>query len=41
MEVMEAIKGRRTVRDFKPDPIPEAVMDEIYEPADKRIRSVG
>lgn len=33
MEVMEAIKGRRTVRDFKPDPIPEAVMDEIYEAA--------
>jgi nitroreductase len=33
MEVLEAIRGRRTVRKFKPNPIPQAVLDEIFEAA--------
>jgi len=33
MELSEAIKGRRTVRKFKSDPIPQAVLDGIYEAA--------
>jgi nitroreductase len=33
MDVMEAIKTRRSVRRFKPDPIPEDVMTEILEAA--------
>lgn len=31
MEMQEHIKSRRTVRKFKPDPIPQEVLDEIYE----------
>jgi len=30
---MEAIRGRRTIRKFKPDPIPSDAMDEILEAA--------
>ncbi len=33
MEVMEAIKSRRSVRGYKPDPIPEADLSEILEAA--------
>jgi nitroreductase len=33
MDVMEAIKTRRSVRRFKPDAIPEDVMNEILEAA--------
>jgi len=33
MDVMEAIKGRRTIRKFKSDPIPQEVVDEIFEAA--------
>jgi nitroreductase len=33
MEVLEAIKGRRTVRKFKPDLIAQDVQDEIFEAA--------
>lgn len=33
MEVMEAIKGRRTIRAFKSDPVPDAVLDQILEAA--------
>jgi nitroreductase len=33
MDVMEAIKTRRSVRRFKPDPIPDDVMREILEAA--------
>jgi len=30
MEVLECIKSRRTIRRFKPDPIPAAVLDAIF-----------
>lgn len=33
MEMLEHIKARRTIRKFKPDPIPEAALDQIYEAA--------
>ena len=33
MEMLEHIKARRTVRTFKPDPVPPEVLDEIYEAA--------
>jgi len=33
MDVMEAVEGRRTVRSFKAEPIPDEVMAEIYEAA--------
>jgi nitroreductase len=33
MDVMEAIKTRRSVRRFKPDAIPEDVMNEVLEAA--------
>ena len=33
MDVLEAIRGRRTIRKFKPDPIPQPVLDDIYEAA--------
>ncbi len=33
MEVMEAIRSRRSVRGYKPDPIPEADLNEILEAA--------
>jgi len=33
MELTEAIKGRRSVRKFKPDPVPKAVLDHIMEMA--------
>lgn len=31
METLEALRGRRTVRKFKADPIPQAVVDTILE----------
>ena len=31
MEVFECIRRRRTVREFKPDPIPEAVLHRILQ----------
>jgi len=33
MQVMEAIKGRRTIRSFKADPIPAEALEAIYEAA--------
>jgi len=33
MEVLECIKSRRTIRRFKSDPIPSAVLDAIFEAA--------
>ena len=33
MEILESIKARRTIRRFKPDPIPPPVLDEIFEAA--------
>jgi nitroreductase len=31
MDLMEAIKGRRSIRKYKPDPIPEDVLQKIME----------
>jgi len=31
MELMEAIKGRRSIRKYKPDPVPEEVLRTIME----------
>ena len=31
MDVYEAIKSRRTVRDYKPDPIPEDLLHKILQ----------
>lgn len=31
MELYEAIRGRRSVRKFKPDPVPEAVIERLLE----------
>ena len=33
MELYEAIKGRRSIRKFKPDPVPKPVLDRILEMA--------
>lgn len=33
MEILECIKSRRTIRRFKPDPIPQSVLDTIFEAA--------
>jgi nitroreductase len=33
MEILEHLRQRRTVRRFKPDPIPEDVVDTIFEAA--------
>ena len=33
MEILEHLKARRTVRSFKPDPIPQGVLDTIFEAA--------
>lgn len=33
MDILEHIKARRTVRMFKPDPLPDEVLDQIYEAA--------
>ncbi len=33
MQVMEAIESRRSVRSFKPDPVPEADLKQILEAA--------
>ncbi len=33
MNMLEHIKARRTIRKFKPDPIPQAVINEIFEAA--------
>src|SRR4030042_3586930 len=31
MDLMEAIKGRRSIRKYKPDPIPEEALQKIME----------
>ncbi len=31
MDLMEAIKGRRSLRKYKPDPIPEEVLHQVLE----------
>jgi len=33
MEIIENIKARRTIRRFKPDPVPPPVLDAIFEAA--------
>jgi nitroreductase len=33
MELMDAIKKRRAIRKFKPDPVPETMMEQILEAA--------
>jgi len=33
MEILKHIKARRTIRRFKPDPIPQSTLDEIFEAA--------
>ncbi len=33
MELTEAIKGRRSVRKFKPDPVPKEVLEHVMEMA--------
>jgi nitroreductase len=33
METLETLRGRRTVRKFKPEPIPKGVLDTIFEAA--------
>ena len=33
MDLYEAIKGRRSIRRFKPDPVPKDVLDRIFEMA--------
>jgi nitroreductase len=33
MEILEHLKQRRTVRSFKPDPIPQATLDAVFESA--------
>jgi nitroreductase len=31
MDVLEAIKGRRSIRKYKPDPLPDDMLDEVLE----------
>jgi nitroreductase len=31
MDVYECIRTRRTVREFKPDPVPEAIVQKILQ----------
>ena len=31
VELMEAIKGRRSIRKYKPDPIPEDTLQKVFE----------
>ncbi len=31
MELMEAIKGRRSIRKYKPDPVPDDTLQEVFE----------
>ncbi|NPA15867.1 MAG: hypothetical protein GXO44_04865 [Deferribacteres bacterium] len=31
MELREAIKGRRSIRKYKPDPVPKEVIEELFE----------
>ena len=31
MEVIEAIRNRRSIRGFKPDPVPRKVLEELLE----------
>lgn len=33
MDVIEVIRGRRTIRKFKPQPIPQSTLDDIFEAA--------
>jgi nitroreductase len=33
MDVLEAIVSRRSIRAFKPDPVPEQLLDQIWEAA--------
>ena len=34
MEFEEVVKGRRSIRGYKPDPVPRAVIEEVIELAD-------
>ena len=31
MEIIEAIRGRRSIRSFKPDPVPKEVLEELLD----------
>ncbi|RMG95131.1 MAG: nitroreductase family protein, partial [Candidatus Dadabacteria bacterium] len=31
MELYEAIRGRRSIRKYKPDPVPQEVLDRLLE----------
>jgi nitroreductase len=31
VELMEAIKGRRSIRKYKPDPVPDEVLQKVFE----------
>ena len=31
MELMEAIKGRRSIRKYKPDPVPDDILQKVFE----------
>ena len=33
MTILEVLKDRRTIRSFKPDPIPQEALDGIFEAA--------
>jgi nitroreductase len=33
MELLDHLKARRTVRSFRPDPVPQAVLDRVFEAA--------
>ena len=33
MEMLDHIKARRTIRKFKPDPVPQEVIDDVFEAA--------
>ena len=36
MDLMEAIKGRRSIRKYKPDPVPESTLQKIMEAVEKQ-----
>jgi nitroreductase len=31
VELMEAIKGRRSIRKYKPDPVPDDTLQKVFE----------
>ena len=39
MEILEHLKQRRTVRKFKPDPVPQAVLDTAFEAITESVRT--